>query len=67
MSCPQTPHTDNVPFPRMLEFDIAENPLRDDVAVETFRPEPGGLRVPTGPGLGVTLDPERVARYRSNL
>lgn len=67
VSCPQTPHTDNVPFPRMLEFDIAENPLRDDVAVETFRPEPGGLRVPTGPGLGVTLDPERVARYRSNL
>ena len=44
-------HTDNAPFPRMLEFDIAENPLRDDVAVDTFRPQPGGLPVPTGPGL----------------
>lgn len=65
VSCPNTPHTDNAPFPRMLEFDIADNPLRDDVALETFRPQPGGLPVPTGPGLGVTLDPDRVARYRA--
>ena len=26
----------------MLEFDIAENPLRDEVVLERFRPQPGG-------------------------
>jgi len=63
VSCPSSPHTDNTPFPRMLEFDIAENPLRDEVVLERFRPQPGGLRVPTGAGLGGTLDPERLAKY----
>jgi len=67
VSCPRSPHTDNTPFPRMLEFDIADNPLRDDVAVESFRPQPGGLPVPTGPGLGVTLDPARLDKYRTKI
>lgn len=38
--------------------------LRGDVvAGEPFRYEDGCLRVPQGPGLGVRLDPEKVARY----
>ena len=67
LSCPNSPHTGNIPFPRMLEFDIADNPLRDDVAVESFKPQPGGLPAPTGPGLGVTLDHTRVAKYLAKV
>ena len=62
-SMPVMPHTDNVPFPVLLEYDIADNPLRDDVVRETLWPEQGGVRIPPGPGLGLTLDLERAGKY----
>ncbi len=37
----------------------------DDVLVEDLWPQPGFIRLPDGPGLGVHLDPERVARLRA--
>jgi D-galactarolactone cycloisomerase len=58
------PHTDNLPYPRLLEYDVGENPLRDDLLAEPLRPANGSIPVPTGPGLGVELNPETVARYR---
>ncbi len=64
-SLPIYPHTDNPPWPMMLEFDIAENPLRDDVVTENLRPVDGAVAVPAGPGFGLTLDPEKVEKYRS--
>jgi muconate cycloisomerase len=39
---------------------------RDDIIREPFYYERGSLRVPDGPGLGVELDEERLALYRSN-
>lgn len=39
---------------------------RDDIIREPFHYERGSLRVPDGPGLGVELDEERLALYRSN-
>ncbi len=63
-SSPTTPHTENTPFPVLLEYDIADNPLRDNVVKENLWPEPGGVVVPTGPGLGLTLDMEKVEKYR---
>lgn len=39
---------------------------RDDIIREPFHYEEGGLRVPDSPGLGVELDEERLALYRSN-
>ncbi len=64
VSTPTTPHTENVPFPTLLEYDIATNPLRDDVVNENLWPEEGGVVVPTGPGLGLTLDMDRIEKYR---
>jgi D-galactarolactone cycloisomerase len=63
-STPITPHTENVPFPTLLEYDIAINPLRDDIVKENLWPVEGGVVVPTGPGLGLTLDMEKVEKYR---
>jgi L-alanine-DL-glutamate epimerase-like enolase superfamily enzyme len=36
----------------------------DDVVVDPIEVEAGCLKVPTGPGLGVWIDEEKVARYR---
>ena len=37
---------------------------KDDVITEPFEYADGTLKVPTGPGLGVELDPEKIERYR---
>ena len=31
-SLPVWPHSENVPYPMLIEFDIGENPLRDMLA-----------------------------------
>jgi len=36
----------------------------DDVITEPFEFVDGCLKIPTGPGLGVELDPEKIERYR---
>ncbi len=64
VSTPTSPHTENVPFPVLLEYDIAINPLRDDIVKESLWPEEGGVVVPTGPGLGLSLDMDKVEKYR---
>jgi D-galactarolactone cycloisomerase len=61
---PDWPHTDNVPYPRLLEYDVGLNPLRDELLIEPLRPVNGMIPVPAGPGLGIELDPDAVARYR---
>lgn len=38
--------------------------LEDDIITERFSIERGTIAVPTRPGLGVSGDPERIARYR---
>ena len=64
-SLPASPHTENTPYPRMLEFDVGDNPLRDKLITAPFLPEAGFLTVPTGPGLGITLDPKAVEQFRA--
>ena len=60
-----SPHTDNSPFPRMLEFDIGDNPLRDKVLKNPLVPKGGSVALPEGPGLGIELDLEAMAPYRA--
>ena len=36
----------------------------DDIITEPFEYANGSLKVPTGPGLGVELDPEKITKYR---
>ena len=48
-----------------LEYCVDPSPLRSDLTRERFAIDGEGMvRVPTAPGLGVTLDEEVVARYR---
>lgn len=58
------PHVGNVPEPFLFEFDRSTNPLREELLEEPFDPTGGSLDVPTGPGLGVTVDEDAVERYR---
>lgn len=61
---PRYPHTDNLPYPTLVEYDIGENPLRDDLLTEPLRPLAGRIALPQGPGLGIELNPEVIARHR---
>ena len=65
---PLAPHT-YVPVPLqnepVIEFDRTRNPLRDDLLTTPFTLDADGyVQVPTGPGLGVEVDPEVLERYR---
>jgi len=46
-----------------LEFDQTHNPYRQAVLKTPIKHEQGMVGVPTGPGLGVNVDREAVARY----
>ncbi|MEZ5932600.1 MAG: mandelate racemase/muconate lactonizing enzyme family protein [Alphaproteobacteria bacterium] len=61
---PDYPHSDFPPYPRLLEYDIGENPLRDELLATPLVPVDGEIAVPAGPGLGIKLNPEAVDRYR---
>ena len=47
---PDYPHTDHLPHPRMVEYDVGENPLRDHLLAHPLRPVAGHIQVPDGPG-----------------
>ena len=47
----------------VMEFDRKPNPLRDELLEENFVLENGAVRVPAGPGLGVTIDEAVLRRY----
>ncbi len=61
---PDYPHSDHLPYPRLLEYDVGANPLRDDLLVEPLMAVNGEVAVPDGPGLGIDLNPDMVQRYR---
>lgn len=63
-SLPATPHTDHPPHPLMLEYDMSDNALRTQLLRTPLRLEAGHVLLPEGPGLGIELDPDAVARYR---
>jgi D-galactarolactone cycloisomerase len=53
----------------LFEFDQTEHPFRDAIIPEkiAFNSEDGTVAVPTGPGLGVTVLPEAMAEFRTDL
>ena len=55
-SLPVWPHTDNQPFPMLIEFDVGENPLREAILKAPFTVENSTLSLPGGVGLGVEID-----------
>jgi D-galactarolactone cycloisomerase len=56
-SRPASPHSDNIPYPTLLEYDISDNPLRDHLTQNPIRPARGGVAIPTEPGLGLSFIP----------
>jgi D-galactarolactone cycloisomerase len=60
---PKWPHTENPPYPLLVEYDVGDNPLRDQLVKNPVQPENAELPVPVGPGLGLELNMETVARY----
>jgi D-galactarolactone cycloisomerase len=62
-SLPDYPHGGHVPWPTLVEYDVGRNPLQNDILAEPIRCRDGMLTVPTGPGLGVTLDMQAVRRF----
>src|SRR4051812_16760091 len=47
----------------LFEFDSTPHPIRDAMLTDDLRPKDGWLTIPDGPGLGVEVDPEIVARF----
>jgi L-alanine-DL-glutamate epimerase-like enolase superfamily enzyme len=47
----------------IFEFSSTPNPLGDALLTAPLRPEGGVLRVPDGPGLGITFDEERLRAH----
>ncbi len=54
-------HTPRAPI---LEFDRSEHPFRQAVLKTPIEHESGRVAIPMGPGLGVEIDREGIARYR---
>src|SRR3954463_5332089 len=51
------------PLEPMLEFDRTEHPIRQAVLTQPIEHEGGIVRVRDGPGLGIKVDREAVARF----
>ena len=66
-SLPVSPHSDNVPYPVLIEFDIGENPLRDRLLRQPLRRDESELAIPSGAGLGIELDLATVEKYTVKL
>ena len=56
-------HAGSLPCPPLVEYDVAPNPLRDELLAEPLRLRGGLLDVPTGPGLGIELAPDALRRF----
>lgn len=51
------------PLEPMLEFDRTEHPIRQAVLTRPIEPVGGMVAVPDGPGLGIEIDREALARF----
>lgn len=65
-SVPDYPHTAVLPEPLWLEFDRGDNPLREELLTEAFRPVDGEMHIPEGPGLGVDVDEAALEKLRAD-
>jgi D-galactarolactone cycloisomerase len=50
-----------------VEYDVADNPLRDELLANPLVPIDGFITVPDGPGPGIALGPEAVQRFSAEL
>lgn len=62
-SLPASPHSDNVPFPLLIEYDTGDNPFRDGMLAQPLGVKDGVIAVPTGAGLGATVDTSAIEQF----
>jgi len=55
-----------LPETPMLEADVTPNPLREDITDWPFVLKDGCIMIPSEPGLGVQVDPDRLAKWTVN-
>lgn len=53
-----------LPNTELMEFTLADSPIRKDLLIEPFRAVNGYVKVPVKPGLGIEVSPEVIAKYR---
>ena len=53
-----------LPNTELIEFSLADSPIRRDLLTEPFQVVGGHVEVPEKPGLGIEVNPEVVAKYR---
>src|SRR5262249_23145834 len=53
-----------MPAEPMLEFDRTEHPIRAALLTVPIEHQKGRVAVPTGPGLGIEIDPDALRRFR---
>lgn len=53
-----------LPDTELLEFTLAESPLRKGLLAEPFGVVDGHVRIPCRPGLGIEVNPDTIAKYR---
>ena len=51
------------PLEPMLELDRTEHPIRQAILKRPIEHERGVVRIPDGPGLGIEIDREALARF----
>ena len=61
---PRYPHSDHEPDPVYLEWDVADNPLRDEILVRPLELDGGAVVVGDEPGLGIEVDEDALERFR---
>jgi D-galactarolactone cycloisomerase len=52
------------PWEPLLEFDCTEHPIRQAILAEPLLPIGGRMRVPDGPGLGITVERAALEHFR---
>jgi D-galactarolactone cycloisomerase len=58
--------TSLAPLEPMLEFDRTEHPIRQAILQRPIEHTNGVVRVPDGPGLGIEIDREALARFTTS-
>lgn len=53
----------SMPSVSAIEYDIRDNPLRDDLLLQGLVPVSGNIVIPDAPGLGIALDPTAINNY----
>jgi D-galactarolactone cycloisomerase len=55
-----------IPGDPMLEFDRTPNPIREDLAANPITNDGNTVPIPDGPGLGIEIDEDVLAAFRSD-